>query len=292
MDQRQLEFFLTICQEKSLFRAAERCFITQQGLSKSMQRLEKEFGAELFIRSNKGVELTEFGRVLRDMAAPFIDQYDRIRNAVHFMKQKMNHVSIGMMTGLTSTLPGEFFKRFLINNPDVYLDISTFDKQNVQESLIKDKLELGFFNTTPDPAFFTIHKSKKMKMVLVIPKDHRFAKRQSIKLADLKDEPLLVLNDNQHITDICLQRGLRPRIHLSLSEIDLARELCETNRAVFFRAAYHGGFPNLTTVEVADMNLSIELYFVSNKQTHSSPPIGAASRFIEYTVKDAFWNTE
>jgi DNA-binding transcriptional LysR family regulator len=147
----------------------------------------------------------------------------------------------------------------LINNPDIYLDISTFDKQNVQKSIIKDKLELGFLNTTPDPACFTIHKSKKMKMVLVIPKDHRFAGRQNIKLIDLKDEPLLILNDNQRITDVCLKNGLHPRIHLSLSEIDLACELCEANRAIFFRVDFLDGLPNLTTVEFADLGLNIVL---------------------------------
>jgi hypothetical protein len=135
-----------------------------------------------------------------------------------------------------------------------------------------------------------------MKMVLVIPKEHRFAGLQNIKLADLKDEALLILNDNQRITDICLKKGLRPRIHLSLSEIDLACELCETNRAVFFRAAYHDESPNLTTVEVSDMDISIELYLVSNNQISPASPRkhkhNAASRFIEYVMKDAFWNTE
>jgi DNA-binding transcriptional LysR family regulator len=270
MDQRQLQFFLTICQEKNLLHAAGRCFITQQGLSKSMQQLESELGVPLFIRSHKGVELTEFGRILRDMAGPFLDQHDKILTAVRLTKQKINHVSIGMMNGFSSTVPREFFRQFLIKNPDIYLDISTFDKQNVEKSIVNEKLELGFLNTRPDAACFTIHKSKVVKMVLVIPKDHRFAGRQNIKLADLKDEPLLILNDNQRITDLCLSNGLHPHLHLSLSEIDLACELCETNRAVFFRAAYHDRFPNLTTVEVADIDMNIELYFVSNK--HSTPP--------------------
>jgi DNA-binding transcriptional LysR family regulator len=50
MEHRQLRNFLTICEEKSISKAAERLFISQQGLSKSIKQLEQELQVPLFFR--------------------------------------------------------------------------------------------------------------------------------------------------------------------------------------------------------------------------------------------------
>jgi DNA-binding transcriptional LysR family regulator len=78
IEQRQLINFLKVCEEKSIAKAAPRCFISHQGLSKSIKLLEDEFGIALFIRTKKGLELTEAGKVLQSLIIPFIDQHDDI----------------------------------------------------------------------------------------------------------------------------------------------------------------------------------------------------------------------
>ena len=68
MEQRQLLNFLSVCEEKSITKAADRRIITRQGLSKSIRDLEEELGVKLFERDKNRVELTEYGTVLEKAA--------------------------------------------------------------------------------------------------------------------------------------------------------------------------------------------------------------------------------
>jgi LysR family transcriptional regulator, benzoate and cis,cis-muconate-responsive activator of ben and cat genes len=67
-DPRQLECFIAVAEELNINRAAARLNMTQPPLTRRIQRLEHDVGAELFCRTPGGMELTEAGRVLLERA--------------------------------------------------------------------------------------------------------------------------------------------------------------------------------------------------------------------------------
>lgn len=64
MEQRQIELFVAVAERLNITAAAELMSMTQPGLTKSMGRLQQEFGTKLYRRRGRGIELTEAGRVL------------------------------------------------------------------------------------------------------------------------------------------------------------------------------------------------------------------------------------
>ena len=62
MEFRQLEYFVAVAQERHFTRAAKLMHVAQSGLSASIRSLERELGADLFVRSTRQVELTPAGR--------------------------------------------------------------------------------------------------------------------------------------------------------------------------------------------------------------------------------------
>src|ERR1700750_1436775 len=64
MELRHLRYFVTIAEERSSPRAAEKLWIAQPGLSTQIRRLEGELGIRLFERHTRGVDLTEAGELL------------------------------------------------------------------------------------------------------------------------------------------------------------------------------------------------------------------------------------
>ena len=60
----QRRYFYALCSDGNITRAAQRLFLSRQGLSRSMRELEKSLGTSLFVRGKRGVTLTSAGRIL------------------------------------------------------------------------------------------------------------------------------------------------------------------------------------------------------------------------------------
>jgi DNA-binding transcriptional LysR family regulator len=138
--------FLSVCEEKSFSKAANRCFITHQGLSKSIKQLEDEFDVPLFTRTSSGIETTEFGKALQNAILPYMGQHDKIIDMMRRLKDRSEqHLSIGMINGYHKCLlPPHFFSSFMNTNPDISIDIMSFTDDIYQQSMFDYKINIGF----------------------------------------------------------------------------------------------------------------------------------------------------
>ena len=75
MQSKQLQYFITAYATKNIQRAAEKLFVSRQGISKTIRELEQELGADLFLRSSKGLEPTDFAEALFPHAKKLLDEY-------------------------------------------------------------------------------------------------------------------------------------------------------------------------------------------------------------------------
>ena len=78
MQIQQLMYFVTVAEQGSINKAAEKLFITQPNLSKAISNLENEVKARVFNRTNKGVVLTEEGKKLYQYARTILNQMELI----------------------------------------------------------------------------------------------------------------------------------------------------------------------------------------------------------------------
>jgi LysR family hydrogen peroxide-inducible transcriptional activator len=65
MELTQVRYFITLCRTLNFTRAAEQCSISQSAFTRSIQRLEDEFGGLLLFRERSHTQLTELGRAIR-----------------------------------------------------------------------------------------------------------------------------------------------------------------------------------------------------------------------------------
>ena len=82
MELRVLRYFLAVCQEKNISKAAENLHIAQPSLSKQIKDLEEELGVTLFARGHRQISLTEEGYFLRDRAQEMIDMEEQTTQAL------------------------------------------------------------------------------------------------------------------------------------------------------------------------------------------------------------------
>jgi DNA-binding transcriptional LysR family regulator len=284
MEYHQLLNFLEVCEEKNFTRASKLRFITQQGLSKSIRELENELEVPLFFRTRQGVKLTEFGAALEKAAKSYITQHNHILDAIRQLREKTRtSVSIGIVDGLNDVLPLNFFRTFLDGHPDISLNLMSFADDECQDEIAEHRLQLGLSPAPVDPSRFESRYCKKSRIGLIAGKRHRLAKRSSIKVRELKDEEVIILNSSRRLMEICARNGIRSVIHLKASETSLIYELCSTNRIVAFWADNIYRFPGLAHIAVENIDLYREYHLIVNREAFQSE---AAQQFCAYAEKE------
>jgi DNA-binding transcriptional LysR family regulator len=284
MEYRQLLNFLGVCEERNFTRASRRRFITQQGISKSIKELEDELEVPLFFRTRQGIVLTEFGTALEKAAKTYINQYHYILDTIKQLKEKSrSYISIGIVNGLNDVLPLNFFKTFLDTQRDISLNLMSFSDDECQDAIAEHKLQVGLSPAPVDSSRFESRFNRKSKIGLITGKKHRLSGRASIRMRELKDEEVIILNYNKYLIDMCAMNGIRSIIHLKASEISLIYELCSTNRIVAFWADSIYRFPGLAHIEVEDIEIYREYHLIVNKHVYISD---AANQFIDYARKE------
>lgn len=104
----QLMYFVTVAEQGSINKAAEKLFVTQPNLSKAIGNLESELKVRIFDRTNKGVILTEDGKKLYEYARTILNQMELISGLS--AKERLRILSIASYPIITmGRLIGEFY---------------------------------------------------------------------------------------------------------------------------------------------------------------------------------------
>ena len=107
MDIRQLNYFLTLCEELNYTRAAQRLLLSRQALRQSVAALESELCGPLFASAHHKLSLTDRGRSLQRHAAPVVQQFQQMQAALHAEIESAQPVCVGVSVALAPDyLPG------------------------------------------------------------------------------------------------------------------------------------------------------------------------------------------
>ena len=286
MEQRQLLNFLSACEEKHITRAADRRFITRQGLSKSLRELEDELGVTLFERSRTGVTLTEYGKVLEKAARTWTNQHDYILETIKAMKAKSgSRLFVGIADSLIWSFPNSFFSGFLDAHPEIDLSIRTIPSRNCQNYVLEQKLQLGITAPPVDTEKFNSFLLRKRKFFLVVGKRHPLAGRSFVKLEDLRGEEAIIryawLNHQEDpIIKFCARNGIKTHTRLSYLDMNLIIELLDTGRYIMFAFESFVDKEQFCYIEVENVEIFIEFYLIVNKRAFIN---NAAEHFITWT---------
>ncbi len=145
INQNDLKYFLELSRTLHVSRAAERLGMTQPALSHCLKRIEQETKLALFIRTKKGLFLTDAGRRLADRAEELIQKWDDVLLAAQNEVQKVaGLIRFGSHPAVAQyTLP-LFLAEFLKQYPELTLQLSHGLSRHMAEDVISQKLDAAF----------------------------------------------------------------------------------------------------------------------------------------------------
>jgi DNA-binding transcriptional LysR family regulator len=193
VDFRHLRAFITVADEASVTRAAERLHISQPPLSRHIRQLEEELGLQLFIRHHHGVTLTEAGqRLLQKARALDAAASDFFDAAGQVIRNGSQTVRVGVGWGLWESL--NRVRVDLSHRPshpalDV-VDIQCADDCN--DRLRNHSLDVVFARPPFDTEALHIAPLFQERLLAVLAEEHPLATRKSVWVRELAEEPLLL----------------------------------------------------------------------------------------------------
>jgi LysR family nitrogen assimilation transcriptional regulator len=147
MDLRQIQYFISLYEEKSVTRAAKRLNIVQPALSMQIARLEQEVGRELFTRTPRGMDSTPVADQMYSLFLPVVTAFSAAKSkVVHDGKSLSGHVRIGLVPNIEYTALAAALTKFTALHPDVSLSITEGLTSSLCSSVSSGELDLAFIN--------------------------------------------------------------------------------------------------------------------------------------------------
>ncbi|SHI01092.1 LysR family transcriptional regulator [Clostridium grantii] len=176
MQMRFIESFLTLYDELNISKASLKLFITQQGLSRQINTLEKELDVVLFKRTKTGVEPTVLCNKLYPHLKEMHTNYTQVLQVLEYNKQKERKlISIAFAYGISHGIHTDFIFHYQKDNPDTKIEIQEWSKKVCIEKLMKNEIDIAFLVNPFDIKALNSHVLVEGYMYCALHKDHPLA---------------------------------------------------------------------------------------------------------------------
>ncbi|MER5949293.1 LysR substrate-binding domain-containing protein [Streptomyces sp. NPDC001904] len=192
---RDLRYFTAVADELSFTRAAERLYVSQPALSKQIRALERQLGAELFVRDRRTVRLTGVGEALLPHARALLAAWESAEEDVRRVRAaERNTLVVGMSTSPGRGLLPALRSRLLAAHPDARPALHQVGWADPSAGLADGSSDVAFvWLPLPDGERYRSVVVAEEPRLVALPPGHRLAGRAAVDFADLLDEPFLAL---------------------------------------------------------------------------------------------------
>lgn len=241
-----LKSFFVIVESNSISKAAKKLHLTQPGLSMQLQNLENEIGAKLLNRSNKGVELTEEGRIVYDQARTILSIEQNIRKDIKEIKNKQNIISLSSCNSMGKELiPNSIFK-FSQMYPELKVSLNVENTCFIVKKLMTHEINIAII--TDEHNYDDIESIPLIKDDLVLVANPK-SKIDSLDLEELKKIPMILRNDAS-CTKLLLLDFIEP-VGLGLEDLNIVIAMNSPD-SIISTIKSSGGYAFLPSLSIKD----------------------------------------
>jgi DNA-binding transcriptional LysR family regulator len=215
-DLRQLRTFVAVAEELSFTRAAERLFVGQQAVSKSVRQLERELGVDLVERTTHDVRLTAAGRALLEAGRPALAAAEAAFAAAREAGRGLaGTIRVGVSPAVSPLDRQEAVEVLRHGAPDVSVSVLEVRPREVRRLLRGRELDLVLARTSDGSPDVDSAALRPTPTLLCVPAGHRLDDEAPVALAQLDGERLLTWSPpGTAFTDLLLNRLSAAGVHV------------------------------------------------------------------------------
>ncbi|MEX2047143.1 MAG: LysR family transcriptional regulator [Chloroflexota bacterium] len=231
-----LESFVEVARTGSVSRAAEALFVTQPAVTARLKSLESELGVELFVRSARGMTLTDAGRAFLPYAQRTLGLVTEGRQVIADLREgATGELVIGAAPAVSTYLLPAILKAFRSRYPNVRLGVKTGHTEEVLEMVLRQDVNVGLGRPVRHPEVELIPVFED-EMLLVVSRRHPFATRTRVRMDELASERLILFDrtSSYHELTSALFReaGVVPVSVMELDNVEAAKKMVQQGLGV------------------------------------------------------------
>ena len=277
MNLHHLRYFLSVAKTGSFSKAAQDMHVTQPTVSSGIAELEKSLGVRLFNRGTRRAELTLEGRTLVSYA---MQVQDLVSEAEDRLQRRDILPGEGFQFGaidaaVTYLLP-DILKTYMRDHPEVALSVQVAPSRYLVDDLLMNRSEFAMISLPFEHPRIETISIYNDAMPLVVGAAHPFARRKSVALSEVVQEPLMLFHADSVSRKIVDERfaeaGVLPSVVMEMRSPEAMRKLVEVGVGISF-------LPRLAVQESLDLGA---LKIVRVQGVSFSREIGVAWRRRRY----------
>lgn len=294
MDLNLLRSLVAVAEAGAITEAALRLGLTQPALTRRIQQLEAEFGAELLSRSRKGAQLTEAGQLVEREARVLIDRYDNLKNeVVSHRRVQGGTIRIGGGATVVSFMLPDAIAKFQREFPNVHFHVKEASSSDIASDVADGRLELGLVTQPVRTAGLDIAPLVDDRIVLIAAADSPLAALDELPVAALDGQNFVGFEGGSAIRQIVdanlREAGVQINVVMELRSIPaIVRMVMTTGNLAFVSQLGVPSELGVRVVPVRGLDIRRELAVITRRGAPSSP---AAASFAAQLLPNSSLGT-
>ena len=275
--------FYVVAKNKHMTRASEELHISQPAISQSIKKLEDQLGGTLFLRSNKGMELTEEGKMFYEYVKGALELINNAENEfTSFKDLSKGEIKIGCSTTLTKLVLMDALREYHKQYPNINIDITNDLTSNLINDLKLGKLDFVIFNESNiKETNLNLEKIKELKQGFIYNPEFYSDRVESFE--DLNKYPLILQkeesNSRKLLDYVALQNGVKLIPTMEVVSQELITEFTNIGLGIGFSIIDLAKSKDLKELSINKKIPNINVYLATNKSVSLT---FASKMFIKY----------
>jgi LysR family hydrogen peroxide-inducible transcriptional activator len=291
MNLKDLKYLVALADTGHFGRAAERTFVSQPTLSAQLKKLEEYLGVKLVERHPKNVQLTDVGRQIVARARLMLSGGDEIlalaRNNTDPLAGKLK---MALIPTIGPYLLPRVMQKIRRSLPQLGLMLYEYQTEELLRRLRDGEIDMGIVALPVELDGLESRRLYKEEFTVALPSDHPLGQKSTVKVADLKGQTLLLLEDGHCLRDqaleVCSRVDIREAEDFRATSLETLRHMVVAGLGVTLMPELavespFGAQRGLTIREFAKPAPSRTVGAIWRKSTTRTPAIAAVCDVID-----------
>jgi LysR family hydrogen peroxide-inducible transcriptional activator len=234
---KDLRYLVAVADERHFGRAAARCFVSQPTLSAQLKKLERDLGVQLIERAPNNVTLTPAGQEIVTRARCILEASDEVVQLAHAHRDPLaGKLRVALLPTIGPYLLPRVAPALRRALPRLELRLYEYQTAPLLEKLQAGALDVGILALPVEAPGCEARELYEEPFTVALPERHALAARKTLRVADLRGETLLLLEDGHCLRDqaleICSRVGTKDPQDFRATSLETLRHMVATGAGV------------------------------------------------------------